>query len=54
LSDNDIEVHNAASNCSEKMLKLFVMLINITTLILKVRSQRGARAPSQSNVASHC
>jgi len=38
------------------MLKLFVMLINIATLILLGRSQRKAEglASSQSNVASHC
>jgi len=44
LSGNDSEAHNAASNIFlEKMLKLFVMLINIATLILLGRSQRKGR-----------
>jgi len=39
LSVNGNEAHNAASNIFlEKMLKLFVMLINIATLILLGRS----------------
>jgi len=39
----------------EKMLKLFVMLINIATHILKGCSQKGkgAQAPFQSKVAAH-
>jgi len=46
LSGNDNEAHDAASNIFlEKMLKLFVMLINIAILILLGRSQRGAEDP---------
>jgi len=48
LSDSDNEAYIVASIIYiflEKMLKFFVMLINIATLILKGRSQKGERKP---------
>jgi len=52
LSGNDNEAHNAVSNIHiyfRKNAKLFVMLINIATLILKGRSQRGQRSGTPAN-----